>query len=88
MDSRIDPVLPRFGIAGIGGERQHQRGGKNPFEDALDKEGQRDANRGTEDSATISGTAPAPPPATGLQDAEGAIRKDASDDTPHVDVIV
>ena len=38
MEARIDPVLPRFGISGIGGDPKDKRGRKGAFEETLEKQ--------------------------------------------------
>ena len=90
MEGRIDPVFPRFGITGIGGDPKDKRGRKGAFEDTLEKQkgnrkapgekplGSRDDEAARSEQGRRTGGTPNP----------SDERPTENDGTGHVDILV
>lgn len=90
MEARIDPILPRFGISGIGGDPKDKRGRKGAFEETLEKQ---KGNRKPLEERSLGDGAPSgdePPKGRSITTKKPSDEKQSRQDegTTHVDVVV
>lgn len=90
MEGRIEPLLPRFGIQGIGNDVRDRRGRQGAFEETLEK--QKDGRKGKEDKPlSTRGDAPPrpnPPPKARSEQPAAPARQAENDGQAHVDILV